>query len=253
MKLQKKLIKPGDIFAVGEHRLACGDCLDPQLVLKLIQDDKIKLVLTDMPYAVGLVESKAGFSKGQIHKPIANDHFQTNPEYRKFTGDFLKAVKPYLAKKNAAYLFNGDKMLRPFLDGIDDAGFHFAQLLIWLKSQAVIGRLDYLPQHELIAYCWAGTHEFLKSKDKSLLLCPKPAKSELHPSMKPVSLLRTLILNSTRIGDILYDCFAGSGSTGIAAEQTKRKCFMIELEPHYCEVILERFEKTFGTKATLIS
>lgn len=103
--------------------------------------------------------------------------------------------------------------------------------------------------HELIAYGWSGTHAFRKAKDKSILFCPKPSKSALHPTQKPVSLLRRLILNSTDLGDIVYDCFAGSGSTGIACEQTKRKCVMVEFDPEYCQTILDRFEKTFGIKA----
>ena len=249
-KKPKNLISTGDIFILGNHRLACGDCRDPGLVSRLIQNDQIKLILTDMPYGVAVVESKETF-RNQIrsHQPIANDHLQSNEAYYQFTKNFLEVIKPYLVKKNAAYLFNADKMLRPFLDGIEKAGYHFAQLLIWIKSQAVIGRLDYLPQHELIAYCWSGRHEFISSKDKSVLFCPKPAKSTLHATMKPVSLLRRLILNSTRIGDTVYDCFGGSGSTLIAAEQTKRHCLMVEIEPHYCQIIIDRFEKITGIKA----
>jgi DNA modification methylase len=118
-----------------------------------------------------------------------------------------------------------------------------------VKTQAIVGRLDYLPQHELIAYGWLGVHEFHKSKDKSVIVYPKPSKSILHPTMKPVGLLRQLILNSSKIGDTVYEPFAGSGSTLIACEQTRRKCVAVEMDPHYCEVIIRRFEKLAGIDA----
>ena len=92
-------------------------------------------------------------------------------------------------------------------------------------------------------------YEVLRDKDKSILIAPKPKKNTLHPTMKPVSLLRRLILNSTNIGDVVYDPFAGSGSSLLACEQTKRRCLMVELEPRYCQVIIDRFEKLTGLKA----
>jgi site-specific DNA-methyltransferase (adenine-specific) len=130
-----------------------------------------------------------------------------------------------------------------------EAGMKFAQLLIWVKTHAVIGRMDYAPQHELIAYGWFGTHEFLKSKDKSVLVCPRPNKSAMHPTTKPLDLIRRLILNSTRIGDVVYDGFLGSGTTLLACEQTKRVCIGVELDPEYCQTIIFRFEKLTGLKA----
>jgi len=143
-------------------------------------------------------------------------------------------------------------MLFALRDGMERAGVKFSQLLIWIKNHSVIGRKDYLPMHELIAYGWYGSHEFRKAKDKSLLFCPKPSKSPLHPTQKPVSLLRRLVLNSTSIGDTVIDCFSGSGSLGIAAEQTKRKSILIELDPEYCQTIIDRFAKVFGIKAKKI-
>ena len=139
-------------------------------------------------------------------------------------------------------------MLFALRDGMQNAGFKFTQLLIWIKNHAVVGRMDYLPQHELIAYGWHGAHIFHKSKDKSILFHPKPNKSKLHPTMKPVSLLRQLILNSTKIGDVIYEPFGGSGSTLIACEQTKRNCLCIEIDPEYCQIIVDRYEKVTGIK-----
>lgn len=246
------LIQKNELFQLGEHLLGCGDALDPEIVKKVIGNRKISLILSDMPYGISVVESKAGFSKIKKAKIIANDHLQTDEEYRRFTSGWLNLVKPYLTEKNSYYLFNADRMLFAMREGLINEGFKFAQLLIWIKNHAVLGRMNYLPQHELIAYGWFGTHKFYKSQHKSVLFYPKPNKSPLHPTMKPVALLRDLILNSSKIGDYVYDPFAGSGSLGVACEQTKRKALMIELDPEYCQTIIERYERLSGQKGVKI-
>jgi DNA modification methylase len=246
----KNLINQGNIFQLGNHFLACGDAKDKKLSSKLINKNKIKAIISDPPYSIDYVQSKAGF-KQKIAKPkdIIGDQFQSEDDYRKFTKDWLDCALPYLERKNSIYIFNCDKMIFALKQGMEDAGLYFSQLLIWIKSHSVVGRKDYLPQHELIAYGWKGTHDFLKAKDKSVLFAPKPNKSTLHPTMKPVSLLRKIILNCTNINDFIYDSFGGSGSLLIAAEQTKRRCLMIELDPEYCQTIINRFEKLTGIEA----
>jgi DNA modification methylase len=242
-------VNPGDIFALGEHRLLCGDARDADAILRLLGKERISTILVDPPYGVAYVESKAGFKqKLGKEKIIANDHEQSEDEYRIFTKDWTLAVRPLLTRHNSFYAFNADKMIFALRDGMKDAGYVFTQLLIWAKTQAVVGRMDYLPQHELIAYGWYGRHQFHKSKDKSILVYPKPSSSKLHPTMKPVGLLRRLVLNSTNTGDIVYDCFGGSGSTLIACEDTRRRCYMVELDPEYCQTIIDRFEKHTGIK-----
>jgi len=246
------LIQKNELFQLGEHFLACGDALDPEIVKKVVGNRKISLILSDMPYGISVVESKAGFSKIKKAKNIINDQLQTDEEYRKFTSGWLNLVRPYITEKNSYYLFNSDRMLFAMREGLLDSGFKFSQLLIWVKNHAVLGRMNYLPMHELIAYGWFGTHKFYKSQHKSVLFYPKPNKSPLHPTMKPVALLRDLILNSSKVGDYVYDPFAGSGSIAAACEQTKRKALMIELDPEYCEVIIKRFEKMTGIKTIKI-
>jgi len=237
-------IKNGDLINLGDHLLLCGDATDKASVEKLLANKKISLLLTDPPYGVAYVESKECFTKSKNdRKVIANDQAQSEQQYKTFTQQWLEVTKPYLSLKNAYYIFNSDRMLFALKDALDGSSFRFCQLLIWVKNHAVIGRMDYLPQHELIAYGWFGTHQFFKSKDKSVLTFPKPNKSTLHPTMKPISLLRHLILNSSKIGDYIYDPFGGSGSTLIASEQTKRKCLMIELDPDYCQIIINRYQK----------
>jgi site-specific DNA-methyltransferase (adenine-specific) len=144
-------------------------------------------------------------------------------------------------------------MIFSLREAMIETGYKFAQMLIWIKSHSVIGRMDYLPQHELIAYGWHGTHEFKRSKDKSLLFCPRPSKSKLHSTMKPVALLRTIILNSTDIGDYVFDGFLGSGSVLIACEHLKRKCLAVEIDEDYCDIIIRRWEKVSNKKAKLLN
>ena len=252
--MSKNVIKLGDQFQLGAHRLLCGDATNAELIHTFIGEDKIKVILTDVPYGVDFVQSKKGFTKTtNKHKDIANDHFQSDESFADFTTQWLSPIKDKLSDKNSFYIFNSDKMMFPMREALVRSGFKLSQLLVWVKTGAVIGRLDYLPQHELIAYGWYGRHEFLKPKDKSVLVSPKTKKNDLHPTMKPISILRKIILNSSRVNDFIYDPFGGSGSTLVACEQTKRSCLMVELDPHYCQVIIDRWEKLTGLKATKIT
>ena len=243
-------IKTGDTVQLGDHLLTCGDSTKEEVVGRLLAGREIHLILTDPPYGVSYVESKQGFSQS-LAKPkvIENDQIGNEAEYETFTQSWLVPVKPFMAKKNSIYAFNSDRMLFALRAGMEKAGFKFAQLLIWAKTHAVVGRMDYLPSHELIAYGWHGTHAFQKSKDKSVIIYPKPAKSKWHPTSKPRGLIRRLILNSSRVGDTVYEPFAGGGSCLLACEQTKRKCLAIELDPEYCETIVMLWERLTGKKA----
>lgn len=239
-------------WQLGDHRLVQGDSTDPEIVRMVMGIEKANLICTDPPYGVAVAESKRNFRTLSKDKNIANDHLQSDDEYRQFSSAWLEAIAPHLAKKNSAYIFNADKMVWSLRDGMVDARYKVAQLLLWVKQQSVIGRLDYAPQHELIVYGWHGTHHFRRSKDKSVLFYPRPNKSKLHPTTKPVGLVRRLILNSSKIGDVVFDGFLGSGTTLLACEQTKRRCFGIELDPEYCQTIITRWEKMTGKKAKRI-
>lgn len=242
------------IWQLGDHRLAHGSATDPELVKKLVGNDHIAMLLVDVPYGVSVVASKQSFG-GQMSKQrtIANDEITDDTQYQQFMEDWLNAVKPHMTAKNSVYIFNSDKMLLPTVQALRATGGKFAQLLIWAKTQAVVGRMDYLPQHELIVYGWYGTHKFHKSKDKSILVYPKPNSNKLHPTMKPVGLLRRIILNSSSVGDFVYDGFVGSGSTLLACEQTKRRCLAVELDEQYCKTVIARWEQLTGEKAKVLS
>ena len=249
MKRSSNSIKTGDIFRLGNHLLLCGDSRDKEAVARLIGKHKIKAVISDPPYGVAVTESKAGFQPLLKNKVITNDHIQSDDEYEKFTYDWIEAVKPHLERKNSFYIFNSDKMIFALRDGMLKSNLKFGQLLIWVKTHAVVGRMDYAPQHELIAYGWYGVHEFLKSKDKSVIVCPKPNKSPFHPTTKPIDLIRRLVLNSTRIGDIVFDGFLGSGTLLLSCEQTKRICIGVEQDIEYCQTIIDRFQRLTGLTA----
>lgn len=239
-------IKLGDAFRLGNHVVLCGDSRDKGAIEKLLVGKKIKAVITDPPYGVAVAESKRNLKPLKKDKAIENDHLQSDAEYEAFSADWIRAIAPHLERKNAFYIFNSDKMIFALRSAMLASGMKFAQLLIWVKTYAVVGRLDYAPQHELVAYGWHGTHEFLKSKDKSVIVFPKPNKSALHPTMKPIGLIRQLVLNSTRIGDVVFDGFLGSGTTLLACEETKRICVGAEIDPEYVRTIIQRWEKRTG-------
>lgn len=253
--MNKKTIQPGEIWKLGDHVLACASSTDEKEVAKLMEHaGKVRMILTDPPYGVAYVEGKKDFSKlGKENvKVIMNDHLQTEEEYALFTQAWLDAVKPFLDTYNACYIFNSDVMFRALRNGIDAAGFYYSQMIVWVKNTVVVGRKDYLPMHEVAAYCWHGRHKMNRPKGKSIIFHPKPAASKLHPTMKPVGLLRKIIPNNTRAGEWVYDPFGGSGSTLIACEHMGRKCAMIELDPGYCSTIIERWETLTGKQATRI-
>lgn len=242
-------ITKGMIFQLGEHTLGCGSSTDTKFVKKVINNKTIHSIQTDPPYGVAIAQSSLNPT---IHKPLANDHLQSDTEYIQFSKYWLEPVKPFLAKKNSAYIWNSDKMIFALREAMLQSGFKFSQLLVWVKNQSSMARLDYLPQHELCAYGWFGTHAFRKAQDKSVLFAPKPQRSKFHATMKPISLIRRLILNSTEVGDTVYDPFLGSGTTLLACQQTLRKCIGIELEPEYCQVIINRFESLTNQKAVVL-
>lgn len=243
----RKPVETGDLWQLGDHRLICGDATDPEAIKKAIGENKIRQILTDPPYGVAYVENKAHF-KETIGANLSNttiiqgDQLQTNEQYAEFTKNWLAPVIEYLESYNTSYIFNSDIMICGLRGGMERAGFYYSQMIIWVKNTIVVGRKDYLPGHELIAYGWHGRHKTEKGKGKSVIFYPKPHRSNLHPTMKPVGLLRKLIENSTKIREWVYDPFGGSGSTLIACEQFKRKCAMIELDPNYCSTIIQRWE-----------
>lgn len=244
----------GGIVRLGDHILICGDAtMKFSQMSELILEEKIRMILTDPPYGVAYVENKnwaevRGGEK-QKHVKIKGDQLQSDEEYANFTAKWIQAILPVMTDYNSFYIFNSDLMICALREGMKRASVKYSQMIIWIKNSVVLGRKDYNPQHELIAYGWYGKHKFERGKSRSVMFYPKPHKSTIHPTMKPIGLLRRLILDNTKIGEWVYDPFGGSGSTLIACEHTRRKCLMVESDPEYCESIINRWEALTNKKA----
>lgn len=253
--------KPGDIWKLGEHRLICGDSTDPETVKRLMNGILADMVFTDPPYGVSYTDKNEFLNS--IDKPICvvnaiqNDSKTPNEMYAFWLAAFKNLVK-HTTDKMSYYITapqGGDLLL--LLTAVRDSGLCLKHVLVWNKNNHVLGRCDYNYKHEPIVYGWKqkGTHVFYGNGDMktSVWDIPKPQRSDLHPTMKPIKLIANAIENSSKEGDTVLDLFGGSGSTLIACEQLKRKCFMAELDPHYCDVILERWETLTGEKAEKIT
>jgi DNA modification methylase len=244
--------KPGDIWRLGNHRLMCGDSTQIHSVLELMGGKLADLWLTDPPYGVSYRSNGAE----EKHREIENDN-KPLEEMKVFWAEVATAAFAACSDKSAYYWFacqGGDQMM--MMMSLGAGGWQVKHELMWLKNTLVMGRCDYHYKHEPILYGWkrGGTHRwFGDRKQTSVLEFPKPASSDLHPTMKPIELLEPLINNSTESGQKVLDLFGGSGSTLIACEKTNRKCFMMELDPKYCDVILTRWEEYTGQKAELLN
>ncbi len=246
-------VNKGDIFRVGRHIVACGDSCDRDFVKQVIGNNKVSAVLTDPPYGVAYVENKKDLVKIKSGKIIENDHIQSEDEYEEFTRKWIGAIIPYLSEYNSFHIFNSDSMFLALRTGMQKSGIHFSQMLVWQKNQPVMGMKDYLSQFEVIAYGWFGKHRFQRSKAKSVIYHPKPKKSGLHPTQKPVGLFRKIIPNVTKMNDIVYDPFLGSGTTLIACEHLHRICIGIEKDTEYVATSLLRWEKLTELKVERIA
>ena len=255
--------KKGDIWKLGTHRLMCGDSTDSASVALLMDGEKADMCFTDPPYGVSYADKNAflnAISFGhRIQEPIANDH-ETPKEMHEFWLNVFNIIGEFTSDCMAYYITapQGGELLLLLLQAIQESEtLALKHMLIWNKNNHVLGRCDYNYKPEPIIYGWKkkGTHHFVGgSKFKtSVWDIPKPMKSDLHPTMKPVELVSACLLDNSVEGQSVLDLFGGSGTTIIAAEQLNRKCYMMELDPHYCDVIIARWEKLTGNKAERIS
>lgn len=251
--------KPGDLWQLGAHRLLCGDSTKAEDVARLMGGEKADLWLTDPPYGVSYADKNEFLNSlgkpNSVTKRIENDHASLEDMEKFWTAaaenafDACSSSAPY-------YWFacqGGDQMMMMMMS-ISRAKWKVRHELIWVKNNHVLGRCDYQYKHEPILYGWKkdGTHKFYGGFQTSVLEFPKPQSSKLHPTMKPIEILERLIENSSVSESFVLDTFLGSGSTLIACEKTGRRCFGMEIDPHYCDVILKRWEDFTGKKAKLI-
>jgi DNA modification methylase len=246
-EIEEAITKPGDIWILGNHRLMCGDSTHKDDIMRLMNNQDADMLLTDPPYNVDYVGKTAEALK------IKNDNMDDNQFY-----EFLKKVfeNMYIVTKEGAsiYVFHADTEGINFRKAFKDAGFKLAECLIWKKDCFVMGRQDYQWQHEPVLYGWkeGKAHYFINDRTQSTILeFDRPKQSTLHPTMKPIDLIAKLIKNSSKENDIILDLFGGSGSTIIATEQLNRKCYTMELDPKYCDVIVKRWETMTNREAIL--
>jgi len=237
----------GDIWILGRHRLLCGDATKDEDMQRLMDNHQADLIITDPPYNVNYT----GATKEKLK--IQNDNMD-NENFHEFL------LKSYQVMYNAAapgasiYVFHADTEAVNFRETFTMAGWKLAQCCIWAKQSLVMGRQDYHWQHEPVLYGWkpTGPHKWYSDRKQSTLWhFNKPQKNLEHPTMKPIELISYPMQNSSKKEDIILDPFGGSGTTLIAAEQTERTCHTMELDPHYCDVIINRWEEFTGQKAQL--
>ena len=237
---QPTFSQAGDIWHLGRHTLFCGDATEAESYQKLLGKTQVNLVLTDPPYNVDY-QSKAG--------KIKNDH-QTSDKFYQFLLAAFQNMNQAMADDASIYVFHADTEGLNFRRAFQDAGFYLSGCCIWKKQSLVLGRSPYQWQHEPVLYGWkkTGKHEWYTGRKESTIWeFDKPKKSKEHPTMKPIPLLAYPIMNSTMTNYTVLDPFGGSGSTLIACEQTKRTCFMMELDEKYCDVIIKRYIEQVGS------
>lgn len=252
-------VKRGQVWRLGNHRLMCGDSSSAGDMGVLFGSEKPMFVFTDPPYGVAIGDKNKALQSvqkaGRIVENIEGDTLGTEQLYELLVKCFTN-LREHCDDSCSYYVTSpqgGEIGLMMMM--MRDSGLPVRHNLIWAKNNATfsIGRLDYDYKHEPIFYTWTKRHEFYGKNETTLLEFDKPLASKLHPTMKPVKLVAHLMGNSSRAGDVVADIFGGSGTTLIAAEQLGRKCLMMEIDPHYCDVIIKRWEDLTGGKAEKVA
>lgn len=243
--------RPGDVWLLGKHRLLCGDSTVATDVQKVLADVKADLCFCDPPYNVdyagGVGAEKAG--KG---RRIKNDALGDG--FGQFLYDACVLINAHT--DGAVYICMSSSELQTLQSAFKSAGGHWSTFIIWAKDRFTLGRADYQRQYEPILYGWPEgvKRHWCGDRDQGdVWNIERPHKNDLHPTMKPVSLVERAIRNSSRKGDLVFDPFGGSGTTLIAAEKTGRHASLIELDPKYVDVIVRRWQEFTGETAVLES
>ena len=218
------------------------------------------MCLTDPPYNVALGKGGSFDDARKRHRRkdglvIMNDDMDDD-SFRSFLVSAFTIIHDSLKDGGAFYIWHADNEGLNFRSALVEAGLQQRQTLIWNKNAFTLGRQDYQWKHEPCLYGWkdGAAHFFTEDRTRSTVIdCDRPVRSDDHPTMKPIVLMAELIRNSSRKGEIVFDPFGGSGSTLIACEQLGRRCRMMELDPIYCQVIIDRWERLTGKKAERIS
>lgn len=227
----------GDLWELGDHRLLCGDSTKHLDLEKLCVSDMADLMVTDPPYNVDYEGKTADSLK------IENDKMGDGA-FREFLIDAFVAANGQMKPGASFYIWFADVETYNFTGAVKDSGFKLSQMIIWKKNSLVMGRKDYHFIHEPCLYGWKEGSAHLWASDRkqtTVIEMNRPSRSDIHPTMKPVELFKYCIENNTKGGDLILDPFLGSGTSIIASEQTGRRCYGLELDPHYCDVIRDRY------------
>jgi len=238
----------GDLWRLGDHRLACGDATDVGDVSRLLGETRVAMAFTDPPYNVSLGDH-GGRQRGSRRRRLTNDALA--PEaWETFVRAWAQNLLQHV--EGALYICMSTKEWPLVSHVLEELGGHWSDTIIWAKDRFVLGRADYQRQYEPVWYGWreGASHHWCGDRDQGdVWNIPRPADSELHPTMKPLELVERAIGNSSRSGDTVLDLFLGSGTTLIAAERTGRVCYAMELEPAYVDVAIRRWEAFTGERA----
>lgn len=246
-EIEEPMTKVGEVWKLGKHRLMCGNSTKKEEVMRLMNNQEADMLLTDPPYNVDYEGKTSAALK------IENDNMGET-EFYNFLMDAFRNMFESVKHGGSIYVFHADTEGLNFRNAFKVVGFKLAQCLVWVKNTFVMGRQDYQWRHEPILYGWkeGAGHYFVDNRKQSTVLeFDKPSRNAEHPTMKPIDLLVYLIKNSSKENDLILDLFGGSGSTLVAAEQIQRTCYMMELDPKYCDVIIRRWENLTGQKAIL--
>jgi site-specific DNA-methyltransferase (adenine-specific) len=234
----------GDLFEIGEHRLLCGDSTDSDAVAKLMDGQKADMVFTDPPYLMdftGGIHADGSKSFNSKHGGIKNDKMSKDEG-----DDFLDAINSniQLFVNGAFYICFYRLKLGEYFESLKRTGLDVRALITWNKGNHTLSNSDYMSKCEHIFYGWVNEHNFYGGNNgMDIWEIPRTQKNELHPTMKPIPLCEKAINDASKLNDIVLDLFLGSGSTMVASQQLKRKCYGMELDPKYCQVIIDRMKK----------
>ena len=236
----------GDLWTIGRHRLLCGDSTKKESFERLMKGEKAHLTVTDPPYNVNY-EGTAG--------KIKNDNMG-NEDFYSFLLSAFNRMHENMCSDASIYVFHADTEGLNFRKAFDEAGFYLSGCCIWKKPSLVLGRSPYQWQHEPCLFGWMknGKHQwYADRKQTTIWEFERPKRNDVHPTMKPISLISYCILNSSMSNTIVLDPFLGSGTTMMASQQIDRSCYGIELDPKYCDVIVNRFiEMTVSTEGITV-
>jgi DNA modification methylase len=246
---ERAITKPGDLWILGEHRLLCGDATVLGDVERVLDGRLADMCFTDPPYNVDYGSSAKDKLRGNKRK-ILNDDLGNG--FEAFLHD--ACVNLLSVTKGACYICMSSSELHALQRAFTAAGGKWSTFVIWAKHTFTLGRADYQRQYEPILYGWRHGHDhyWCGARDQGdLWHYDKPAKNDLHPTMKPVALVERAVRNSSKTRDIVLDPFGGSGSTLIACEKAGRQARLVELDPRYCDVIVRRWQEFSGGAAVL--